>query len=474
MFRRRFSLFAIFALIVASVPMTLAQQAQERTRWYRIDEAKNVILNLYVFHSDRCSHCQAAMRFLANLEAKYSWLSVVRYETSTQPANVQHYQNMAREIGQNAGQVPAFFFCRRLEIGYTSEATSGRRLEESLLRCREALQRQLRAQAQVAPVPLFLVWFDGVNAPIIQDLEIPEFDDRVEVPFWGSVEAADVSLPLFTVVIAAADSFNPCAFFVLLFLLSLLVHAQSRLRMAVIGGLFVLASAAVYFGFMAAWLNLFLVVGNLSIITIIAGTVAVVVALVNIKDFFLFKKGVSLSIPDSARPGLFQRMTRLVGESRWYAMLAGTVFLAITTNFYELLCTSGFPMIYTRVLTLRDLPLASHYGYLALYNVIYVLPMLAIVAAFITMLGARKLTEYEGRVLKLLSGIMMLELGLLLLIAPDWLTTISAAISMLGIAIALTVGVVAIDRRRASRRETDVSWAKGEKSSGGSCAATSG
>lgn len=432
-------------VVAASLLCASLAHAQDPVRWYSVDEQKNVKVHLYVFHSQRCSHCLNAMRFLDQLEKKHRWLVVTRYETSAHPENLQYYQTMAKGMGRVAGQVPAFFFCRQLEIGYVSDAT-GQRLEASLIRCRESLQRQVTGQTRAATLGAILTLLANPLDVPVDDLKLPEPDDKVDLPLWGSVEAADVSLPLLTLVIAACDAFNPCAFFVLLFLLSLLVHGHSRARMAIIGGIFVFSSAAVYFLFMAAWLNLFLIFGHLAWITSIAGLVAVAIALINIKEFFWFKRGVSLTIPESAKPGIFQRMTRLVGESRLWAMVAGTIFLAFTTNLYELLCTSGFPMVYTRVLTLRDLPATAHVGYLILYNLIYVTPLALIVVGFVWTLGARKLTEYEGRALKLLSGVMMLLLGGLLIVAPERLSHASSAIVMLAASIAITALVAVCAR----------------------------
>jgi hypothetical protein len=237
------------------------------------------------------------------------------------------------------------------------------------------------------------------------------------------------------VVLAGMDAFNPCAFFVLLFLLSLLVHAKSRTRMAIVGGTFVLFSGLVYFVFMAAWLNVFLIAGELRVITVIAGLLALTVAALNIKDFFWFKEGPSLSIPESAKPGLFKRMRGIVATGSLGPMLASTVLLAIVANSYELLCTAGFPMVYTRVLTLAELETWQYYAWLAVYNVIYVIPLLAIVIVFVKTMGARKLSESEGRILKLVSGFMMLGFGLMLLAAPQWLTNPLASILVLVVAV---------------------------------------
>ncbi|MDO9190610.1 MAG: hypothetical protein Q7U24_12110, partial [Sulfurimicrobium sp.] len=262
--------------------------------------------------------------------------------------------------------------------------------------------------------------------------------ERISVPVLGDIDPLHVSLPLLTIAIAALDAFNPCAFFVLLFLLSLLVHQKSKKRMLAIGGIFVLFSGLMYFAFMAAWLNLFQLLGNLAWVTIAAGVLAVFVGAVNIKDFFVFGRGLSLSIPESRKPGIYRRARAIIGAGNLPAMVAATVFLAIAANFYELLCTAGFPMVYTRLLTLSGQTEGMRYLYLALYNLVYVIPLALIVLAFVRSMGARKLTEREGRLLKLLSGTMMLELGALLLIAPEQLNNLVVAFGLLVVAVAIT------------------------------------
>jgi hypothetical protein len=274
----------------------------------------------------------------------------------------------------------------------------------------------------------------GSALDIARALPAPTFS----VPFLGEVSADGLSLPLMTVLIAGLDAFNPCAFFVLLFLLSLLVHQGSRARMLAIGGVFVLVSGVMYFAFMAAWLKLFQLLGNLVWVTLAAGVLALAVGLINIKDFFWFRRGVSLLIPESRKPGIYRRARAILAAGNVPAMLAATVLLAVAVNFYELLCTAGFPMVYTRLLTLQDLGPGTHYLYLLLYNLVYVIPLGAIVSVFAFTLGARRLSEREGRLLKLMSGVMMLQLGALLVLAPDWLNRLGVAFALLGVALGAT------------------------------------
>jgi hypothetical protein len=108
----------------------------------------------------------------------------------------------------------------------------------------------------------------------------------------------------------------------------------------------------------------------------------------------------------------------------------------------ELLCAAGFPLVFTRILTLGELSTPAYYGYLALYNAIYVLPLLAMVIAFVITLGTRKLKEEEGRVLKLVAGLMMVGLGSVLLLAPEALNHPLIAIALIVSALVVTALVV--------------------------------
>ena len=401
--------------------------------WYGTAADGTPTVRLWYFFSPTCPHCQAAKPFLDEMAARKPWLEIKRYVVKDNRANAKFYFETAKSLGVEALSVPGFIWCRQVLIGFDSAGTTGAEIEKALDACHAARLANPDGPAAPAATATSPGASGGTTA-----LE-GEAATKVNLPFVGSVDAQAFSLPLLTLVLAGMDAFNPCAFFVLLFLLSLLVHAKSRARMLIIGGTFVLFSGIVYFVFMAAWLNVFLIAGELRLITFIAGLIALAVAALNIKDYFWFKTGPSLSIPESAKPGLFKRMREVVTSGSMGPMLASTVLLAIVANSYELLCTAGFPMVYTRALTLANLESWQHYAWLAVYNVIYVLPLLAIVLVFTKTMGARKLTESEGRILKLVSGFMMLGFGLVLLFAPNLLTNTLASILVLGLAVAASL-----------------------------------
>jgi len=433
----RFSAIAVLLLLIAPFAGATPADPASDGFWYGASSDSTATIRLYYFFSPTCPHCQAAKPFLDELAARKPWLEINRYVVKDNPENARFYFNTARSLGVEALSVPGFVFCRQVVIGYDSKETTGAELERAIDACHA--ERAAHSGAAASPDT------GGSAAAGSQPAAMQgKPATTIRLPVIGTVDTQALSLPLLTVVLAGVDAFNPCAFFVLLFLLSLLVHAKSRTRMMIVGGTFVLFSGVVYFIFMAAWLNVFLIAGELRVITIIAGLIALTVAALNIKDYFWFKEGPSLSIPDAAKPGLFKRMREVVTTGNMGPMLASTVLLAIVANSYELLCTAGFPMVYTRTLTLAKLESWQYYAWLAAYNVIYVLPLLAIVIVFTRTMGARKLSESEGRILKLVSGFMMLGFGLVLLLAPNLLTNTLASILVLALAVAASVLVARV------------------------------
>jgi hypothetical protein len=276
-------------------------------------------VQLYFFWSLTCLHCEEARPFVEGIPATRRWVAVHSLELTRHPDHAHRYQAMAALLGRDAASVPAILFCGEMHVGWHRDDTSGAQIVQRLDECRA---RVLAGEVQPTP---------------------PQGVPRLDLPLFGEVDPARLSLPVLTVVLAGLDAFNPCAFFVLLFLLSMMAHQKSRGRMLTIGGIFVLFSGLMYFAFMAAWLNLFQLLGHLAWVTLAAGIVAIFVGAANVKDFFRFGKGITLSIPESKKPDIVRRARAILAADNLPAMIVATVLLAIAANFYELLCTAGFP-----------------------------------------------------------------------------------------------------------------------------------
>jgi glutaredoxin len=251
-------------------------------------------------------------------------------------------------------------------------------------------------------------------------------EDEADLALFGRVRASDVGMPLFTLAVGLVDGFNPCAMWVLLFLLSVLVNLQSRVKILAVAGSFVLVSGLAYFAFMAAWLNVIsLFVDHLPKVYVALGLLAIFIGAVHIKDFFAFKQGITFSIPEAAKPGIYAHVRRIVTAENLFGAIVGAVVLAVLINIIELLCTAGLPALYTTVLSAQGYSRLKEYAYIGLYNLAYMFDDSLMVGIVVVTLGKRKLQEQQGRWLKQISGVAVTVLGVVMLVKPELLTQFS-------------------------------------------------
>jgi glutaredoxin len=422
------------------------------------------LLRIDVYARDGCPHCQKAKGYLAVLGPRYPGFEI-RIHEITRDADARNEMNrLARHYKQAAVSVPVFHFCNQLIVGFDNASTTGRRIESVLqywtfpapkqvgfwkewnlpaLTMPAALWQVNFVQADetvpnatgppesappppLPPPPLPLpgggpVSSDEASLPPASESLPPIESDAIDLPWLGHLRLGDVGLPLFTILVGLVDGFNPCAMWVLLFLLSILVNLRSRARILLVAGTFVIVSGAAYFAFMAAWLNVFMLIGYLRPVQIFLGVLAIAVGSVHVKDFFAFKKGISLSIPDSAKPGIYVRVERIVRAENVIGALIGAIVLAVLVNIIELLCTAGLPAMYTQILSLQKLPAWKNYAYLLLYNLAYMFDDSVMVLLVTVTMGKRKMQERQGRYLKLISGLAIIVLGVIMIVRPGWL-----------------------------------------------------
>lgn len=439
------------------------------------------LLRIEIFTRVGCPRCVKAKEALPALFGKYPGLIADIRDVTTDATASDRFQSLARREGVGGVSFPGFWICRQLLVGFDASANSMARLETILKRWTfdcpaqpplgfyppdrsptsyrfvSATRSAQEVPNDALPVPpdppltpdptparepsqspspeggepgFAIDEFPSDSFSI--DLEpLPELpadgvdgevdEQAIDLPWIGRISAARLGLPLFTILIGLVDGFNPCAMWVLLFLLSVLVNLQDRWKIFAVAGTFVAISGIAYFLFMAAWLNVFLWIGFLRWVQVILAILAIFVGCVHIKDYFALHQGLSLSIPESAKPGIYARVRRIVmAESLWGAIIGASV-LAVLVNLVELLCTAGLPALYTQVLALREFPAWKNYAYLGLYILAYMFDDAVMVGIVVITLGKRRLQEREGRWLKLASGLVVLALGLVLLLRPDWL-----------------------------------------------------
>lgn len=375
----------LILVLAFALPIAYAQTNTSAT-----ESNATVCKSIEVFTRPGCPHCARAREFLQRLSADYP---AVRITEQVVPQDQQQLERLFRLTEQHGLQrpgVPAFLICEKFFIGFDTDQNTGEQIKQLLGLAGDSTKTSRSAET-------------------------------VETSWFGTISAGQLGLPLFTIAIGLIDGFNPCAMWVLLMLLSLLVNLRSRKRLLLIAGTFVLVSGAVYFAFMAAWLNVYFIIGLSRSIQVVIGLIALLIGAVHIKDFFAFQQGLSLSIPERAKPGIYARIRRVIYAENLGAACMAVIAVAVLVNLVELLCTAGLPAVYTQILTARNLSAWGYYGYLLLYNLAYIFDDALMVTIAVVTLSSRKLQTMEGRWLKLLSGAVIFALGLLLILLPDWL-----------------------------------------------------
>ncbi|HEX5338736.1 MAG TPA: glutaredoxin family protein, partial [Gallionella sp.] len=292
--------------------------------------------DIQAFVREGCPHCAKAKEFLAKLQREKPGLRIAIRDVSREPAALERLQHIAAN-NHAAARVPAFAVGGQLIVGFSDDASTGQLIRDSLLNAHPQGQPPSAASASCGAEESLSC---TANAPIAAATK-PE---NYSIDFFGhSVSLDQVGLPLFTLAMGLLDGFNPCSMWVLILMISLLAPLNSRSRMFAIAGTFVAVEGIAYFVFMAAWLNLFLLIGLSRASEIIIASLALLAGAINLKDFWRFGWGVSLSIPAAAKPGIYSRMRRILQADNLAAALVGVVILAILVQIVEFMCTSGFP-----------------------------------------------------------------------------------------------------------------------------------
>jgi hypothetical protein len=300
--------------------------------------------------------------------------------------------------------VPATFFKSKVIVGFDKPETTGVKLREALIGC----IAECKAVA---------------GGAVPSSVERQSAPTEIDLPFFGRIRFADYSLPALAVVLGIVDGFNPCAMWVLVYLIALVMELDDKRRIWLIVGTFVLAAGVLYFLFMTAWLNAFLAVGFLRPVTILVGLFALGAGLLGVKEWWETRKAPLVCKVGDAddKAKTMTRVRELVAAPLTWATLFGIVALAFVVNSIEFVCSSAIPAVFTQVLTLAQLEWWQHYAYIALYDFFFMLDDLIIfgLAAFaVTRYGVG---EKYAKQCKLVGGVVMLVLGALMLFAPQLL-----------------------------------------------------
>ncbi|HOF42424.1 MAG TPA: thioredoxin family protein [Candidatus Moranbacteria bacterium] len=374
------------------------------------DEEK---INVYFFWGKGCPHCEEEKPFLEKLQKKYPQIVVHSYEVWESKENRDLMVEFGNKLSADVRGVPFTVIGEKYVSGWMDESYTGAQIEDAI-KC--AIDNGCRDI--------------GEEVRIMETTDVESEDEKEErqpipekltVPLLGEIETKNLSLPAMTLIFGALDGFNPCAMWALLFLISLLLGMKDRKRMFILGSVFIATSALVYFFFMAAWLNLVLFIGMIIWVRLAIGIIALAGGGYNLKEYFTNKESGCKVTDSEKRQKIFEKLKNITQRKSFWLALGGILVLAFAVNLVELICSAGLPAIYTQILTLSNLNPFQYYLYIMFYIFVFMLDDLFVFfAAMATLQMVGFTTKYAHRS-RLISGILMLAIGLMLIFKPEWL-----------------------------------------------------
>jgi thiol-disulfide isomerase/thioredoxin len=366
-------------------------------------------VNLYLFYSDSCPHCAKEKEFLEKMEKKYDNLNVYLYEVSDKE-NDDLMMEVKKTLNSENPYVPFTVIGARSYTGYNDNVAS--QIEASIKEYSNKKHRDIVGEILGTSIK-----------PDDELIDDNPNDGPVTLPFLGEIDPKSVSLPVIAMVIGTIDGFNPCAMWVLLFLISMLLGMKDRKRMWALGLTFLVTSAFIYLLFMVAWLKITMSISSISWVKMLIAFVALGGGYFNLRSYYrTIKKDTGCEVvDDNKRKKIIDRIKKFTTQKSFILALLGVMALAVSVNIVELACSAGLPLLFTQILALNDLNALQYWTYILIYILFFLIDDIIV---FSIAMFTFKLTGVSNKYSKyshLIGGIIMVLIGLLMLFKPEWL-----------------------------------------------------
>lgn len=378
---------------------------------------KNLV-NIYLFHSYTCKHCKEEIKLLDELEKEYDNIKVYKYEVN-ENGNGELLKNISEIMGSKVTGTPYTIIGNKVFSGYDYENSKGRFKGAIEYYSKYGYEDKVGEYISSIPLPSYEV---KDTDPDVDEYISNYISYKVKLPLIGEVKLKNLTLPLITVVIGLADGFNPCAMWVLLFLISMLIGMKDKKRMWILGSTFLLTSALIYLIFMMSWLNLANLLISVVWVRVIIAIVSLVGGIINLRGYIKHRKVSGCDVvDDKKRNKIITRIKKFTTEKNFWLAILGVIVLTISVNVVELACSAGLPVMFIEILSLNNLTAIEEIIYIVLYMLFFLLDDFVVFVIAMTTLSLTGVSSKYGNLSKLIGGILMLLIGLLLMFKPEWI-----------------------------------------------------
>lgn len=372
-------------------------------------------IRIYVFYSETCPHCTNLEEALDEIKIDYPNIEVLKYEVIKNKENRTYLAEARNLLHSQSTGVPFTVIGTKSIVGFSKN--SGK---IQLLDIIRVYDQNLN---YYDPLGEYLEIIEKSGTLTYEDLLNQETDNSslIDIPLIGAIDTKNLSLPVIAILIGIIDGFNPCALWVLLFLISFMLGVNNRKRMFILGTTFIVTSALVYALFMIAWLNISILMASIIWLRLLISLIAITGGIINLRSYIKSKDAGCNVVDEKKRNKVINSIKKYVLEKHFIIAILGIITVAISVNFIEMACSAGLPLVFTNILALNNLSTFSYVFYIGLYLLFFILDDLIIftIAMFTLKLkgSSNKYVKYSH----LIGGILMILIGLLLLFKPEWL-----------------------------------------------------
>lgn len=399
-------------------------------------KADEKVINIHLFYGNGCPHCAAEEEFLSDYLKDRTDVKLYKYEIWYDSNNQELLSKVQKEMGTtNKNGVPFTVIGKKTIVGYADGVTD-EQIKDAInyylnndyrdyageitgkVKKTEVKENTTKDESKTEDKKENKI----EKADDTKDSD--QTDENVTVPVLGKINAKKVSLPILAVVLGFVDGFNPCAMWILIFLITMLFNMKDRKKMWILGLTFILTSGIVYLMFMLAWLNLATFISKIAFIRLLIAVIALVVGLINVYKYIdsLKKKDEGCDVVDKKdRKKIMEKIISITHEKKFIIALLGIMVLAASVNIIELMCSIGIPLLFTQILAMNNLSTFSYMIYMFIYIFFFLIDDIVIFVISMVTLKVTGLSTKYTKYSHLIGGIIMLIIGLLLIIKPELL-----------------------------------------------------
>lgn len=382
--------------------------------------AKENEVNIYFFHSNTCPHCKEEIKLLNELDEYYDNINIYKYEISNDNNSVL-LSNIGTLLDVKITGVPFTIIGNKYFVGYSSENSKKTFISTikyfSTYSYTDVVGKYIKENNFPNSEEIILPT-DGITPDISPEEYNKNYANYTfNLPIIGQVDTSKLTLPLTTIVIGLVDGFNPCAMWILLFLITMLVGLNDRKKMFILGLSFILTSGVVYFLIMLLWLDLSKLLINVSYIRIIIGLTGIIIGLINLLKGLKKEKGCTI-VEDKKRNKIITKIRSFTKEKNMFLCILGVVTLGVSVNVIELACSLGLPLIYTEILSLANITKLESIIYLIIYIFFFLIDDIIVFIIAMFTLKVTGLSNKYSKLSKILGGVILILLGVLLIFFP--------------------------------------------------------